>query len=127
MDRSGSGASAGVGWVATPTLRFDLRAGYGRDRPELRRSRNESKWVQAGVSVAVPKGFTVGGGSVRWTDFEAPPHTPDDERREDKNYNLRLSVFNRAFTFFGFSPEVSVIHEICETYAQLYDYKHTSG
>ena len=123
-------SSASVRWVATPTIRFDLTAGYGRDRPGQQRSRNDSKWLQAGVSVALPRGFTVGaGGGVRWTDFEGPwyPHTQQDENREDKNYNLRLSVFNRALTFLGFSPEVSVIHEIRETNAQLYDYKRTSG
>ena len=123
-------SSASVRWVATPTIRFDLTAGYGRDRPGQRRSRNDSKWLQAGVSVALPRGFTVGaGGGVRWTDFEGSwyPHTAQDENREDKNYNLRLSVFNRALTFLGFSPEVSVIHEIRETNAQLYDYKRTSG
>ena len=123
-------SSAGVGWVARPTMRFNLTAGYGRDRPGQRRSRNVSKWLQAGVSAALPKGFTVsGGGGVRWTDFKDHwyPHTPRDENREDKNYNLRLSVFNRALTVYGFSPEVSVIHEIRETNAQLYDYKRTSG
>ena len=123
-------SSAGVGWVARPTMRFNLTAGYGRDRPGQRRSRNVSKWVQAGVSVALPRGFTVSaGGGVRWTDFKDHwhPHTPQDENREDKNYNLRLSVFNRALTVYGFSPEVSVIHEIRETNAQLYDYKRTSG
>ena len=82
------------------------------------------------MSVALPKGFTVGGsGGVRWTDYEAPwvPNTPADERREDRTYNLRASVHNRALTFFGFSPEVSLIHEVRKTNAQLYDYKRTGG
>ena len=123
-------SSVGAGWVLTPTIRLNASAGYGRDRPEERKSRNESKWVQVGASVALPKGFTVGGGGgVRWTDFEDrwPPFTLEDERREDKNYNLRLSVYNRALTFYGFSPQVSLIHEVRETNAQLYDYKRTGG
>ncbi len=121
---------AGARWVLTPTIRLDATAGYGRDRPEQRRSRNESKWVQTGVSVALPKGFTVGGGGgFRWTDFEDhwPPFTRAGERRKDKTYNLRLSVFNRALTFYGFSPEVALVHEVRETNAQLHDYKRTGG
>ena len=122
--------SLGASWVLTPTIRLDGTAGYGRDRPESVRYRNDSKYLQAGVSVALPKGFTVGaGGGVRWTDYEAPwfPNTPGDEDREDRTYNLRASVHNRALTFFGFSPEVSLIHEIRKTNAQLYDYKKTGG
>ena len=87
-------------------------------------------WLQGGVSVALRRGFTVGGGGgVRWTDFggEWPPNTPRGEFREDKTYNLRASVHNRALTFFGFSPEVSLIHEVRKTNAQLYDYKRTGG
>ena len=122
--------SLSAGWVVTPTVRLEATAGYGRDRPETVRFRNESKWLQAGVSVALPRGFTVGGGGgVRWTDFggEWPPNTPAGEFREDKTYNLRASVHNRALTFFGFSPEISVVHEVRKTNAQLYDYKRTGG
>ena len=122
--------SLSVGWVLTPTVRLNATAGYGRDRPETVRYRNESKWLQGGVSVALPRGFTLGGGGgVRWTDFagEWRPHTPPGVFREDKTYNLRASVHNRALTFFGFSPEVSLIHEVRKTNAQLYDYKRTGG
>ena len=107
--------SLSAAWVVTPTVRLNATAGYGRDRPETVRYRNKSKWLQAGVSVALPRGFTVGGGGgVRWTDFEGEwrPNTPPGEFREDKTYNLRASVHNRALTFFGFSPEISVVHEV---------------
>jgi hypothetical protein len=122
--------SLSSGFVLNPTMRFDLSAGYGRDRPLSVRFRSESKWLQAGVSVSLPKGFTVGGGGgVRWTDYEAPwyPNTPADERREDTTYNLRASLHNRALTFFGFSPEVSLVHEVRKTNAQALDYKRTGG
>ena len=125
-------ASAGVGWVATPTLRFDLTAGYGRDRPDLRRSRNESKWVQAGVSAALPKGFTVGGGGVRWTDFEGPcpPHPGRRAPRGQELQPAALGLQPRPHVLRlqpGSVRDPSVIHEIRETNAQLYDYKRTSG
>ena len=122
--------SLSAGWVLTPTVRLNATAGYGRNRPESLRNRTKSFWLQTGVSVALPKGFTVGGsGGVRWTDYEAPwfPNTPADERREDTTYNLRASVHNRALTFFGFSPEVSLVHEVRNTNAQLHDYKRTGG
>lgn len=117
-------------WVLTPTVRLDATVGYERGRPLSLRHRNKNFWLQGGVSVALPKGFTVGGGGgVRWTDYEAPwfPNTPADEDREDRTYNLRASVHNRALTFFGFSPQVSLIHEVRKTNAQLYDYKRTGG
>ena len=122
--------SLSAGWVLTPTVRLDATAGHGRDRPEEVKYRNRSTWLQAGVSVALPKGFTVGGGGgVRWTDYQGNwfPHTPGGVPREDRTYNLRISVHNRALTFYGFSPEVSLIHEVRKTNAQLYDYKRTGG
>ena len=106
------------------------RPDTGARGPETVRYRNDSKYLQTGVSVALPKGFTVGvGGGVRWTDYQAPwfPNTPADKDRKDRTYNLRASIHNRALTFFGFSPEVSLIHEVRKTNAQLYDYKKTGG
>ena len=122
--------SLSAGWILTPTVRLNASAGYGRDRPERVKYRSESKWLQAGVSLALPRGFTVGGGAgVRWSDYEGNwgPFTRGGVPREDKTYNLRASVHNRALTFFGFSPEVSLIHEVRKTNAQAYDYKRTGG
>ena len=122
--------SLGAGWVLTPTIRLNADAGYGRDRPGRRQYRSKSWWLRTGVSVALPRGFTVGaGGGVRWTDYEAPwpPHTPANENRGDTTYHVRASVQNRALTFLGFSPEVSLIHEVRKTNAQLYDYEKTGG
>ena len=117
-------------WVVTPTVRAQLSAGYGQERTKRERERNSSRWVGADVSVILPLGFTVGGGGeVRWTDFEDEwfPHTPTGEDREDRTRSLRLSVHNRAFTLYGFSPELVVVNEERETNAQLYDYKRTRG
>ena len=118
------------GWVWTPTIRLNMTLGYGRDRPDSLRYRNENMWVQAGASVALPRGFTVGGSAAhRWTDYEASwfPHTPADVARDDKTLSLRASVFNRAFTLFGFSPRLSVVREVRTTNAQAHDYRRTSG
>ena len=105
----------------TPTVRAQLSAGYGRERPEQERARNRSRWVGADVSVILPYGFTVGGGGeVRWMEFEGewPPYTPAGEDRADRTRSLRLSVHNRAFTLMGFSPEIVVVNEERETNAQ---------
>ena len=117
-------------WVVTPTVRADFSGGYGEERPENLSNRNSSRWLGAGVTLILPLGFTVGGGGeVRWTDFEGewPPHTPAGEDRADRTRSLRLSVHNRAFTVYGFSPELVVVNEQRETNAQLYDYERTHG
>ena len=122
--------SLGGAWVLTPTVRLDLTAGLGRDRPQSVSNRNESKWLQAGVSVSLPLGFTVGGsGGYRWTDYEGPGFLtiPPGSSRKDETWNLRASLFNRAFTVFGFSPQVSVVREARTTNAQALGYKRTSG
>ena len=117
-------------YVITPTVRADVSAGYGRERPGRMRERHEGTRVGAGVSVILPLGFTVGsGGEYRWTDFEAgwSPFVPDGGPREDRTWSARASVHNRGITLFGFSPEVSVVHEVRKTNAQVYDYERTRG
>ena len=123
-------ASLRGSWVVTPTVRADLSAGYARERPQRLRERNRSRWLGAGVTVILPLGFTVGGGGeVRWTDFEDEwlLHTPPGEKRADRTQSVHLSVHNRAFTLFGFSPELVAVHEERDTNAQLYDYQRTRG
>ena len=130
LDGTVGNLSLNAGWSLTPTVRLNAGGGYGRGRPETLKFRNESKWVDAGVTVALPWGFTVGGsGAHRWTSYEGnwSPHTPGGVPREDKTLSLRASVHNRALTFYGFSPQVSVVRETRNTNAQLYDYKRTSG
>ena len=117
-------------WVVTPTVRADLSGGYGEERPKNLPNRNSSRWLGAGVTIILPLGFTVGGGGeVRWTEFEGewPPHTPAGEDRADRTRSLRLSVHNRAFTVYGFSPELVAVYEERDTNAQLYDYERTHG
>ena len=130
LDGVAGDISLGGSWVILPTVRLDFTAGYGRDRPEAMRERNERYRVGAGVSVALPLGFTVsGGGDYRWTDFGPGwfPHVEDNGAREDETWSARASVYNRGVTLMGFSPEVGVVHEVRNTNAQLYDYERTSG
>ena len=118
----------GGSWVILPILRADGAAGYARERPKSERWRNASRWLRLGVSVALPLGFNVGGsGELRWTDYEGNwfPFTRDGVPREDRTRILRATVHNRAFTLFGFSPQLVVTNEARDTNAQLYDYKRT--
>ena len=111
-----------------PILRADGAAGYARERPKSERWRNASRWLRLGVSVALPLGFNVGGsGELRWTNYEGNwfPFTRDGAPREDRTRILRATVHNRAFTLFGFSPQLVVTNEARDTNAQLYDYKRT--
>ena len=124
MDASLSGA-----WVVTPTVRADAGLGWGSQRTEQVQWRHDYRWLRAGVSVALPKGFTVGGsGEIRLTDYEGNwfPHTMG-EPREDETHALRASVHNRRLAWKGLSPQLSLVHEVRETNAQLYDYERTGG
>ena len=72
-----------------------------------------------------------GSSELRLTDYEGNwfPHTTG-EPREDETNALRASVHNRALARKGFSPQVSLMHEVHEarkTNAQLYDYERTGG
>ena len=130
LDGTAGDISLGVAWVIAPTVRLDVSAGYGRERPGRQRDRHERYRVGAGVSVALPAGFTVsGGGDYRWTNFEPGwfPHVADNGARKDETWSARASVYNRGFTLMGFSPELGVVHEVRNTNAQLYDYERTSG
>ena len=50
------------------------------------------------------------------------PHVEDGARR-DRTWSARASVYKRAFTGYGFSPELGVVHEVRRTNAQRYDYE----
>lgn len=129
LDGPAMDVSLGGTWVVRPTVRANLGLGWGHDRPEGERWRHERRWLRTGVSVALPRGFTVGvSGRVSWTDYEGNwfPHT-DGEAREDQTRSVRASVHNRAIAWKGFSPQVSLVHEVRKTNAQLYDYDRTGG
>ena len=120
--------SLGGSWVITPTVRAEASAGYGRERPETEKWRQASRRAGAGVSVALPMGFALGGGiELRWTAYEGNwfPFTSGGEPRADRTRILRLSVQNRSFTMSGFSPELVLVNEARKSNAQLHDYRKT--
>ena len=130
LDGSITDVSVGVSWVASPTMRINGSLGWGRLRTELERERNTSRRVHVGVTAALPWGFTVGGsGSLRWTDYEGNwfPFTVTGLPRRDLVRGLRVFAHNRALTWLGFSPQISLMQEQRYSNAQLYDYERISG
>ena len=122
--------SLSAGYLLTPTLRTGLAVGWSKERPERKSRRNAGRWVRAGMTAALPWGFTVGGSAaLRWTDYEGNwyPFTEDGGPREDLSRIFRLSVHHRAFTLGGFSPRLSLVREDRKSNAQLHDYERTFG
>ena len=114
--------------ILTPVLQLDGVAGYARERPDTVRWQNSSRWLRLGASVALPRGFTLGGNAeLRRRTYEGNwfPFTLDGAPREDRVRILSVSAFNRAFTFRGFSPQLSLVNEERKSTAQLYDYSRT--
>ena len=113
-----------------PTLRGSLAVGWGRERPERETYRHSRRWLQAGVTMALPLGFTVGAsGTLRWTAYEGDwfPYTEGGSPRRDLIRSLRLNAYNRGFTVEGFSPQVSLVQEQRTSNAQLHDYDRIFG
>ena len=46
---------------------------------------------------------------------------------EEPTCSQRASVYNRAPAWRGFSPQMSLVHEVRKTNDQLYDYERTGG
>lgn len=116
-------------WVATPTLQVEGTVGYGTEHTEGKTWRNDSWLGRLSVSVALPRGFTVGGsGEYHRTEYEGNwfPFT-DGSSRKDNTRIVRLSVYNRGFTLFGFSPQLVVSREERTTNAQTYDYEDSNA
>ena len=122
--------SAGIGWVASPTMRVDTALGWARQRTERERERNSSRWGRLGATFLLPWGFTLGGaGTLRWTDYNGnwAPFVLGGGERRDLTRSIQLNVHNRAFTVGGFSPRVSLIQEQRTSNAQLHGYDRVSG
>ena len=119
--------TASFAWTPAPVLRVHLTAGYTRDHAALEHWRNLSRWVRVGTSLALPLGFTLGT-SIQaqrvYYDGAGQPHlTLDGRPRFDRIRSFSISVLNRAFTVYGFSPQLALIHDVRLTNAQAQEYE----
>ena len=116
-----------LAWTAAPVLRVHMTVGYARDHAALEHWRNLSRWVRVGTSLALPLGFTLGTSAQMnrvYYDGEGRGHlTLYGRPRRDRIRSFSISVLNRAFTLYGFSPQLALIHEarLTNAQAQAYD------
>ena len=113
-------------WTPAPVLRVHMTVGYTRDHAALEHWRSLSRWVRVGTSLALPLGFTLGT-SIQaqrvYYDGAGRVHlTLDGRPRRDRLRSFNISVLNRAFTLFGFSPQLALIHDVRLTNAQAQDF-----
>ena len=128
LDGSAAELSLSGTRVITQTARVNAELGWSQDRTKQAKWRNKEYWLQTGIDVALRRGFSWSGSiRLRWTDFEGNwfPNTPFNVSRDDRTDTLRTSVHHRAYSWNGFSPQLSLVHEKRKTNAQLYDYKRT--
>ncbi len=115
-----------LAWATAPVLQVQMSVGYERDYAASVHWRNLSRWVRVGASLALPLGFTMGTSvQMRRTHYEGSGSvhlTSDGRQRMDRTRTFSVSVLNRAFTLFRFSPQLALIHEARVTNAQAQDY-----
>ena len=117
-------------WLITSTVRAEAAAGYARQRPKDPLYHNVSRWGRIGVSVIIPRGFTLGASyELRRKQYKGGSifNTLDGSPRRDRTRILRASVYNRAFTLSGFSPQLAVTNEAQKSNGQFHNYKSTSA
>lgn len=109
-----------------PTVQVNALVGYQQQEAKAHHWTNAGYWTRVGTSVALPWGFTVGAsGEFRWTDYEPGWGflTPNGIAREDQTRILQVSLLNRAFTVYGFSPQVMFSNQVRESNSPLFDFK----
>ena len=117
--------TATFAWTAAPVLRVHATVGYERDHAASEHWRNLSRWVRVGTSLDLPLGFTLGtSAQMRRTYYEGSGavHLTLTGRRLDRTRTFSISVLNRAFTLYGFSPQLALVNEARATNAQAQDY-----
>ena len=127
--RDGPVGEVGVGasWAALPVLRIGGNFGYGWANAESEHWRHAGHRASLGATVDLPRGFTVGArGSIRRANYEGSGlvhRTIDRHPRRDRTRTFTVSVHNRAFTVFGYSPRLALVLERFGTNAQALSYE----
>ena len=117
-------------WLISPTVRAEAAVGYARQRPKDPLYHNNRRWERIGVSVIFPRGFTLGTSyELRRKQYKGGSifATLDGSSRRDRTRILRASIYNRAFTLYGFSPQLVITNESQKSNGQFHNYKSTNG
>ena len=117
-------------WLISPTVRAEAAAGYARQRSKDPLYHNTSRWERIGVSVILPRGFTLGTSyELRRKQYKGGSifATLDGSSRRDRTRILRASIYNRALTLYGFSPQLVITNESQKSNGQFHNYKSTNG
>ena len=118
--------SLGAVWTAAPVLQVHFTVGYGRDHARLVHWRTLARWVRVGSQLALPLGFTLGtNAQMRRTYYagDGRAHfTLSGNRRLDRTFSFSITILNRAIAFYGFSPQIALVHETRATNAQAQNY-----
>jgi len=116
-----------LAWTPAPVLRLHFTVGYTRDHAASEHWRNLSRWVRVGSSLALPLGFTLGSSiQARRTYYEGAGRahlTLHGGPRRDRLRSFSVTILNRAFTLYGFSPQLALIHDVRLTNAQAQEYE----
>ena len=125
LDGPQDALSLGVAWLLTSTAQIDAMIGHARERPESMHRRNATRWARMGLSMALPGVTLRGSAELRRTRFKGDwfPFTSAGASRADRTRILRVSIFNRAFTVRGVSPQLVLTNEVRQSNAQLHDYR----
>ena len=117
-------------WIPMPILKVDATVGYARENTKSDKWRNSSRSIGAGMQVALPRGFTVGG-NVRkeWKGYGSGwgVFTPAGGPRKDQTRTLSVSLHNRGLTLLGFSPQLILSNDVRKSNAQLHGYRRNRG
>ena len=117
----------GASWAALPVLRVGGNVGYGWSNAKVEDWRNAGHRVSLGATLDLPNGYTLASrASMRRANYEGTGfvhRTIDRRPRRDRTRTYTVSVHNRGFTVFGYSPRLSFIVERRGTNAQALDYK----
>ena len=118
--------SIGSVWTPAPVLQTHFTVGYEKDHASLVHWRSLARWVRVGSNLALPLGFTLGASAqMRRTYYEGQggAHlTLNGRQRRDRSLSISITILNRAIAFFGFSPQIALIHEARATNAQAQSY-----
>ena len=122
-------ATVYIEWFPSSTLRIDAAGGWVWERPKEARYDSNGQWLRAGLISYVGLGFSIGG-SIEWRkidfdNFLCCPPTLDFKHRTDRNKLLSITISNRAFSVFGYSPQLALVRETRETNAQILDYRRS--